>query len=40
MSGHGHFDLSSYDRYLDDELEDFELPQERIEHALKTIPKP
>jgi tryptophan synthase beta chain len=39
MSGHGHFDLSSYDRYLAGELEDFELPQERIEHALETLPK-
>ncbi len=40
MSGHGHFDLSSYDRYLAGELEDFELPQERIDHALETLPKP
>ena len=40
MSGHGHFDLSSYDRFLEGQLEDFELPQARIEHALETIPKP
>ncbi len=39
MSGHGHFDLSSYDRYLDGELEDYELPQERIDHALEALPK-
>jgi len=38
MSGHGHFDLSSYDRYLAGDLEDFELPEERIQHALKTLP--
>jgi tryptophan synthase beta chain len=38
MCGHGHFDLTSYERYLDDSLEDYELPQERIEHALETVP--
>ena len=38
MSGHGHFDLSSYDRYLSGELEDYELPEERIRHALETLP--
>jgi tryptophan synthase beta chain len=38
LCGHGHFDLSSYERYLDDTLEDYELPQERIEHALETVP--
>ena len=38
MCGHGHFDAASYTRYLDGELEDFELPEERIEHALETVP--
>jgi hypothetical protein len=38
MCGHGHFDASSYTRYLAGELEDYELPEERIQHALKTIP--
>jgi tryptophan synthase beta chain len=38
MCGHGHFDASSYDRYLAGELEDFELPEERIQHALETVP--
>jgi len=38
MCGHGHFDASSYTRYLEGELEDFELPEERIEHALETVP--
>jgi len=38
LCGHGHFDASSYDRYLAGELEDYELPQERIEHALEAVP--
>ncbi len=38
LCGHGHFDAASYTRYLEGELEDFELPQERIEHALETVP--
>lgn len=38
LCGHGHFDAASYTRYLDGELEDYELPQERIEHALETVP--
>jgi tryptophan synthase beta chain len=38
MCGHGHFDAVSYTRYLEGELEDFELPEERIEHALETVP--
>ena len=38
-SGHGHFDLSAYDEYLENKLEDFEYPDEKIKEALKTIPK-
>ena len=43
LSGHGHFDLGAYDAYLAGELEDFELPEDEIERALKAIeplPKP
>ena len=39
LCGHGHFDLSAYDRYLSGELEDFRLPQERIDDALATLPR-
>lgn len=39
LCGHGHFDLSSYERYLAGALEDYELPQARIEHALEALPK-
>jgi tryptophan synthase beta chain len=38
LSGHGHFDASSYDRFLAGDLEDLELPDERIQHALETVP--
>jgi tryptophan synthase beta chain len=39
LSGHGHFDLSAYDDYLAGQLEDVELPQERIDLALEELPK-
>jgi len=39
FSGHGHFDLSAYDAYLEGKLEDFEHPESKIEQALKTLPK-
>jgi tryptophan synthase beta chain len=38
LCGHGHFDLAAYDRYLAGTLEDYELPEERIQHALETVP--
>jgi tryptophan synthase beta chain len=39
LCGHGHFDLSAYERYLNGSLEDFEYPAERVEAALKSLPK-
>jgi len=39
LSGHGHFDLAAYDKYLDGSMEDFELPQEQIDKALTELPK-
>lgn len=38
FSGHGHFDLSSYDSYLSGKLQDYELPDEEIKKALKELP--
>jgi tryptophan synthase beta chain len=38
-SGHGFFDLGAYERYLADELVDYEYPQEKIEAALKDLPE-
>jgi tryptophan synthase beta chain len=39
LCGHGHFDLSAYERYLDGSLEDFEYPAERVAAALESLPK-
>jgi tryptophan synthase beta chain len=38
-SGHGHFDMSAYDAYNSGKLEDYEYPTEKIEEALKDLPK-
>ncbi len=38
-SGHGHFDLASYERYLTGQLEDYELPDEKIKEALAQLPQ-
>jgi tryptophan synthase beta chain len=37
--GHGHFDLSAYERYLAGKLEDFEYPAEKVREALADLPK-
>ena len=39
LSGHGHFDLSAYDKYLGGELEDYEYPAEAVQAALAHLPK-
>ncbi len=38
LSGHGHFDLSAYDAYLSDKLEDYEYPPEMLERSLANVP--
>ena len=38
-SGHGYFDLTAYDLYAQGKLEDFEYPKEKIDEALKHLPK-
>jgi tryptophan synthase beta chain len=37
-SGHGHFDMGSYERYLNNSLEDYEYPTEMIKESLKSLP--
>jgi len=37
--GHGHFDLSAYERYLSGKLEDFEYPAGKVKEALAGLPK-
>jgi len=39
LSGHGHFDMASYDKFFSKELEDYEYPEEAIEEALNHLPK-
>jgi predicted alternative tryptophan synthase beta-subunit len=39
LSGHGHFDMASYDRYLAGQLEDYEYPEAAIHAALDRLPK-
>jgi tryptophan synthase beta chain len=38
LCGHGHFDMSAYQRYLSGEMDDFELAQDRIDAALNALP--
>jgi pyridoxal-phosphate dependent TrpB-like enzyme len=39
LSGHGHFDMASYDKYFAGELTDYEYPEHEIEAALARLPK-
>jgi tryptophan synthase beta chain len=39
LSGHGHFDLGAYEKYLRGELEDYEYPAEAVKEAMKDLPK-
>jgi pyridoxal-phosphate dependent TrpB-like enzyme len=39
LSGHGHFDMVSYDKYFAGELQDYDYPQAAIEAALARLPK-
>jgi len=38
LCGHGHFDMAAYERYLSDEMPDYDVPSERIEAALSHLP--
>ncbi|HET7828810.1 MAG TPA: TrpB-like pyridoxal phosphate-dependent enzyme [Candidatus Limnocylindrales bacterium] len=39
LSGHGAFDLASYEKYLAGQLEDYEYPAEKVEEALAALPQ-
>ncbi len=39
LSGHGHFDLSAYQKYLAGELEDYEYPAEAVQEAMRNLPQ-
>ena len=38
LCGHGHFDLTADQRYLEGSLEDYEYPAEKVEEALAALP--
>ncbi|HRP32718.1 MAG TPA: TrpB-like pyridoxal phosphate-dependent enzyme, partial [Agriterribacter sp.] len=40
LCGHGHFDLSAYDQYLNGKLVDYEVSQEDINHSLAALNTP
>jgi len=39
LCGHGHFDMSAYERYFAGKLEDYELPQAEIDRAVAELPQ-
>jgi tryptophan synthase beta chain len=39
LSGHGHFDMSAYDRYLAGDLTNYEYPEEAIQDAMSRLPQ-
>lgn len=39
FSGHGHFDLSAYEAYIDKKLEDYDYPEAEIKRTLEYLPK-
>jgi pyridoxal-phosphate dependent TrpB-like enzyme len=39
LSGHGHFDMASYDRYFAGKLEDYDYPREAVAASLAHLPK-
>jgi tryptophan synthase beta chain len=38
-SGHGHFDMGSYEKYFSGGLTDFEYPEEKVQEALARLPE-
>jgi len=39
LSGHGHFDLSAYESFLNGKLEDYDYPAEAVQAAMADLPK-
>ena len=39
LTGHGHFDMSSYERYFSGKLEDFDYPADAVAASLAHLPK-
>ncbi len=39
LTGHGHFDMSSYERFFSGKLEDYDYPAEAVTRSLEHLPK-
>lgn len=39
LSGHGNFDMSAYQTYLDGKLEDYSYPEEEVKKAMEHLPR-
>jgi tryptophan synthase beta chain len=39
LTGHGHFDMSSYERYFAGALEDYEYPEHAVAQSLAKLPR-
>jgi tryptophan synthase beta chain len=39
LSGHGHFDMTAYEKYLSGGLEDYEYPAEAVQEAMQHLPQ-
>ncbi len=39
FSGHGHFDMASYDKYFSGDMQDYELPDAVLDEAAKSLPQ-
>jgi tryptophan synthase beta chain len=39
LSGHGHFDMTAYQKYLGGELEDYQYPAEAVKEAMQHLPQ-
>lgn len=39
LSGHGHFDMAAYDRYLSGDIQDVECAEEKLQQAMTKLPR-
>jgi hypothetical protein len=39
LSGHGHFDMASYDKYFSGQLEDYEYPEAAVAASMQRLPR-
>ncbi|MEO1061591.1 MAG: TrpB-like pyridoxal phosphate-dependent enzyme [Actinomycetota bacterium] len=39
LCGHGHLDLAAYQRYLDEDITDYDYPEDKVQDALSRLPQ-